>query len=829
MTACHLDEAAILAALRSVVQPDDDFVVLHSSLFAFRVPGEDLKWPLLGALRRLSEAGHTLALPSFTFSFCRDGRFDLRHTKSGTGVLADWLLELEGARRSHHPIYSFALLGPRAEEVLACRSSSSFADDSPFGLFDRNQTRLVMLGCGWEYCTQLHRYEQLATVPYRMDKEFVGTADLGAGPKPCTARFFVRDITLDPEPVNDFSSAFGALRDAGAIASCDLAAGRIESVDCADLAGACGKILDADPYAFVEQPRRVAYALEQRARQKDQEPLRLGLIGAANLDLLRGSLERSLPALFRDRQVEVHVPPFGQAERELRLPGSPLAAFGPDVLVYADRLEDLLGLDSLNEVNTDLGDAVERYVELVRTGVESLDARALVLGFAALQAPVDGEADSGRALVAEANRRLAEKLSSESRATIIDLQGEAARFENGPVVDNRLWFLGRLPFSQGFTDRLADKIVGGLLALTGRTARLLVLDLDNTLWGGVLGEDGVAGLQLGGDYPGNAFKHFQKVLKRLGERGIALALASKNDHDDALGAIAGHPDMVLREDDFAALRIDWNDKPGNLQAMAEELSLGLETIAFVDDNPAERARMRLALPEVKVIELPDDPARYAETLLASPWLECLALTDEDRGRAKRYAQRRKIESHRQQFDRPEDFYAHLRPRLHVAPLSDGNAARAEQLCQKTNQFNTTGQRYSRADLERLQAEGQGVYVLGLEDRYSERENIGLLVVHWGAAEAEIDLFLLSCRVLGRGVEAGSLAWLAAEARARGLGILAGRIVELPRNTPARGVFADLGFVQSREGSWQLKLTPGALPQPDWLQVNDELPRSEHAA
>lgn len=817
-------ESEILEALKGVIAPEDDFVVVHSSLFALRVPGEQLKWPLLGALRSLSESGHTLALPSFTFSFCGGGRFDLRRSRSETGVLADWLLELEGARRSPHPIYSFAVLGPRSAEVLACPSSTTFSEDSPFGLFDRERTRLVMLGCGWEYCTQLHRYEEAAAVPYRLYKSFEGEAELGGGPKPCAARFFVRDIGLDPEPLNDFAPAIARLRDRGAIATGGLAAGRIESLACADLAATCREMLAQDPLAFVEQPRRVAYALEQRKRRSEQPTLRIALIGAANLELLRGSLEAALPLLFPDREIALHLPPFGQAERELSLPDSDLAAFAPEVLVFADRLEDLLRVDSLDGAGDGVEAAVERYVALIRAGIDGLGARALVLGFAATGAPALGQADGTRALVEAANRQLAEGLAGEGRASVIDLQGEAARFAGGAVRDERLWFLGRLPFSRAFGEALAHRIGAALLAASGRSARLLVLDLDNTLWGGVLGEDGLEGLQIGGDYPGNAFKHFQGVLKRLSERGIALAIASKNDQSEALDAIARLPDMVLREGDFAALRIDWNDKPGNLEAMAAELGLGLESIAFVDDNPAERARMRLTLPAVKVIELPDDPAGFAEALLASPYLECLTLTAEDRGRAKRYTARRKLEGSRKRFERAEDFYAHLQPRVHITPLGPGNAARAEQLALKTNQFNTTGRRHDRAALERLQAEGAGVYVIGLEDRYSERESIGLLVVRWGrplADCAEIDLFLLSCRVLGRGVETGVLSWLAGAARARGLGRIVGRIESLPRNEPVRGLYRSHGFKPNgRDNGWELALSAGALALPSWLELVD---------
>ena len=238
---------------------------------------------------------------------------------------------------------------------------------------------------------------------------------------------------------------------------------------------------------------------------------------------------------------------------------------------------------------------------------------------------------------------------------------------DAPMSDERLWFLGRFPFSAPFTEKFADRLAGLVLASLGKTARLLVLDLDNTLWGGVLGEDGIEGLALGGDFPGNAYRHFQSVLKELSARGIALAVVSKNDEKEAMAAINSLPAMLIREGDLAGWRIGWGDKSASVASLAEDLGLGLESIAFIDDNPAERARMRMALPDVKVIDLPDDPAGYARAVLESPYLACLSVTAEDRKRAKSYVQKRKLESDRGSFADEAAFLRHLQPRVQITP------------------------------------------------------------------------------------------------------------------------------------------------------------------
>jgi FkbH-like protein len=237
------------------------------------------------------------------------------------------------------------------------------------------------------------------------------------------------------------------------------------------------------------------------------------------------------------------------------------------------------------------------------------------------------------------------------------------------------------------------------------------------------------------------------------------------------------------------------------------------------------------LPDVRVLELPADPALYTEALLSSPHLECLSITDEDRRRKGHYQTRAEREARRSSFKSVDDFYASLGSRLHIQPLDEGNVCRAEQLAQKTNQFNATSRRYTRRQLESLanddpKAPGprSGVYVIGLEDRFSERENIGLLIVRWGQPHdgaVEIDSFLLSCRVLGRGIERGVLGWLCREARTRGLSEVVGEIEPTPRNTPVRSLYHDHGFLPDDvQGQWRLDLRDRLIEIPDWLTVVD---------
>lgn len=252
-----MSSIAIRNALDSVLQPGDEIIVLHSKLTAFRIPKERFRWHLVRAYQALVGSGRTVAIPAFTFDFCRSGRFDARTSRPETGALATWALTFEEFRRTANPIYSFAVAGPCADQIVKCPSSTTFDKDSPFGVFDSLQTRFVMFGCDWDVCTQFHFYEEQAGVPYRHYKSFDGEHADGTS---VSTRMYVRDSSINAE--NDFSPAVEALRGEGAIQSVRLGEGLIESVASTHLARVCRNLLSRDPYALVRDAAHVRYCVE---------------------------------------------------------------------------------------------------------------------------------------------------------------------------------------------------------------------------------------------------------------------------------------------------------------------------------------------------------------------------------------------------------------------------------------------------------------------------------------------------------------------------------------------------------------------------------------
>jgi FkbH-like protein len=362
--------------------------------------------------------------------------------------------------------------------------------------------------------------------------------------------------------------------------------------------------------------------------------------------------------------------------------------------------------------------------------------------------------------------------------------------------------------------------------------KCIVLDLDNSLWGGVVGEDGLEGLRLGQEGIGRAYVEFQMELLNLYRKGILLAVCSKNNPEDALAVIRRHPDMQLREENFAAIRINWEDKAANVRALAEELNIGLDSLVFIDDSPVERSRIRQAAPEVLVPDWPADPAEYKMALLrlsASHFYK-LAITAEDTRRGDVYkaqAERRKLAESASSL---EDFYRSLQMRAKIGLADSFTIPRIAQLSQKTNQFNLTTRRYTEAEITTLSHDpDSAIWWLNLTDQFGPNGIVGVLILRRQSPDTWlIDTFLLSCRVMGRTVED---AFLAVVARELGDVTLIGEFRPTSKNHPVRELYPRLGFRLLRQANdadfWELKLAATPLHLPPWFEI--ELVRSDVTA
>ena len=398
-----------------------------------------------------------------------------------------------------------------------------------------------------------------------------------------------------------------------------------------------------------------------------------------------------------------------------------------------------------------------------------------------------------------------------------------------------LWNLAKLPFDDAYVPLYADHMLRVIGAMRGKSRRCLVLDLDNTLWGGVVGDDGLEGIKIAqGDATGEAYLSVQQLALSLRERGVVLAVSSKNTDCVARRPFNEHPDMLLKENHFAVFQANWNDKATNIRAIADELSLGLESIVFLDDNPVERELIRQELPEVAVPELDNDPANYARILAAAGYFELIRFSDEDRKRAEMYQDNsRRLELLKQTTD-IDSYLRSLEMRIIFSAFDRNTRARVAQLINKSNQFNLTTRRYTEAEVAQIETDPMVMTLHArLIDKFGDNGIICVVICRQFPQPPSwaIDTWLMSCRVLGRGVEQMVLREIIRRARQRGVGRLVGIYRPTDRNGMVREHYQKLGFSQIEEDTsgathWEIGTDTEVIAPPmivEWSAVESNQP------
>jgi FkbH-like protein len=550
--------------------------------------------------------------------------------------------------------------------------------------------------------------------------------------------------------------------------------------------------------------------------------LRLGLVGAGTLDLLADAIAGS--ALRHRVLATVVTGDYGNAVRDCIDPASRLRAHDLDALLIALDHHSL-GLDVPGPAaGAAVADALATLAAMVEGAGRFARGGVMVATLVPPPVPLFGSFDavtpeSVAATVAAVNAGLV-AMARDGQIMLVDFAGAAAMVGADRWHDPRQWQMAKLMIGPDALPLAGDMVARVLAAVRGTTRKCLVLDLDNTLWGGVIGDDGVEGIAIGqGSATGEAFLAIQQLALQLRQRGIVLAVCSKNDEGIARAAFRDHPDMVLREEHFAVFVANWGDKATNLRAIAAALNIGLDALVLLDDNPAERAQVRQELPMVAVPELGDDPARYPRLLAAAGYFEAIGFGDDDRGRADAY----RANAERAAFAGTSDMATYLQSLDMVAEMRGFDAvnrARIAQLINKSNQFNLTTRRYTEAEVAAMEADPALVTLQArLVDRFGDNGMISVAILRPEGEALAIDTWLMSCRVLGRRMEEAMLAELVAAAQARGADALIGRYLPTQKNALVADHYEKLGFhlvAHGDDGSstWRLPLagwTPPALP------------------
>jgi FkbH-like protein len=422
-------------------------------------------------------------------------------------------------------------------------------------------------------------------------------------------------------------------------------------------------------------------------------------------------------------------------------------------------------------------------------------------------------------LLARMNLRLSERLAGATNFYLLDTQRWAVS-AGKQAYNPKLWYMGKIAFSSEVIKAAGRDIKAAVSALKGGARKLIVLDLDDTLWGGIVGDEGWENLTLGGhSLIGEAFVDFQKALKALTRRGIVLGIASKNDEAVALEAINKHPEMVLKENDFAGWKINWNDKAQNIADLVAGLNLGLQSVVFIDDNPVERARVREMLPEVLVPEWPEDKTQYASALLSLDCFDTPAVSAEDAKRTEMYVVERQRSSLKQTVGSVDEWLASLGIQVQLEALNETNLPRAAQLFNKTNQMNLSTRRMTAEELlEWSQQPGNSLWTVRVADKFGDYGLTGIVSLVVEGEQARIADFLLSCRVMGRKVEETMVAHAVQQAQAAGAAIVRAEYLPTPKNRPCLDFWQRSGFDCSQNDHTFTWHADQQFPFPEQVQV-----------
>jgi FkbH-like protein len=536
------------------------------------------------------------------------------------------------------------------------------------------------------------------------------------------------------------------------------------------------------------------------------QPVRLAILASSTVDHLAPAIR--VAGLRRKLLIDIQSGTYGQYRQDLLDPASALHRFQPQAALFSLTAREAIVGISLTAGSAEVDGAITRFV----TELRSLWRKAREIGGAAViqqtfldaSEPLFGGYDrmvpgAPATVVARLNDRVCEAAAKDG-ALVLDVARASQRDGIDAWFDVGRWLHGKLEIAPQAAPLYGELAARILAAQRGLSKKCLVLDLDNTLWGGVIGDDGLDGIVLGeGSAAGEAHLALQHYAKQLKDRGVILAVCSKNDVKIAEAAFRDHPEMALRRSDFAAFQANWDDKAQNLKVIAAKLNIGVDSLVFVDDNPIERARVRQSLPMVAVPEMPEDPAQYVRCLAEAGYFEAVAFTAEDRDRAQAYAANSEREALLGSAESLDDFLRGLAMTVIYGPFTALDHARVVQLINKTNQFNTTTRRYAGDEIARIMEEPDAVTLqFRLLDRVGDNGLVSTMILRPTRDDyevLEIENWVMSCRVFGRELEFEAMNIAVEAAKERGARALVADYIPTPKNDVIRKLYQNLGFTE----------------------------------
>ena len=525
---------------------------------------------------------------------------------------------------------------------------------------------------------------------------------------------------------------------------------------------------------------------------------------------------------------------YGQYNQDILNQSSKLYEFSPDItFIIIDTRTVMSTLfytpyaTPVNERRSYINKRVADFVNLVRIFKNRTDSKLILTNCSIpTYSPYgicEGKSEYGlREMVYDFNAKLSDAFRSDPQVFLFDFNSFVSIYGEVNVLDYRQFLVGDIKVSLSHIPHLAEELMGYVKANLGVNRKCIVLDLDNTLWGGIIGEDGFDRIDLSLKPPGMAFVEFQRVLLALYQRGIILAINSRNNEDEVLKVIREHPYMVLREENFATMKINWSDKISNIKEIAEELNIGLESIVYFDDDPINRELMSKAIPQIMTVSLPYDPSLYASTLMRINDFNTLAVTSEDMKRGQMYKQEQKRIELKNSVSNVEDFLKQLEIKVTMKKANNFTIPRIAQLTLKTNQFNLTTRRYKEEDLQTFASDqNKLIGCAQTKDKFGDSGITGVYIVNKNPAEKEwfIDTFLLSCRAMGRGIEDVMLGYILNKAKEEGIIKVKAEFIPTKKNKPCEQLLPGFGF--QKEGEQWVYACNTPIKETSHIELNED--------
>lgn len=580
--------------------------------------------------------------------------------------------------------------------------------------------------------------------------------------------------------------------------------------------------------------RKKALKREWSAREGLLEK-RIAILGGSTTDEVANMLELCL--LARGIKPVFYQSAYGQYVSEALQPEPALRNFSPDMVYLHTSAVNISAYPAISDTREQVETLLEQqlaHFSAVWNGISQNLGCTMIQNN--IEQPwqrplgnLDGSDYRGRSrFVARLNESLADNALLRHDVIIHDIHYLAARIGLDRWFNPRQWYLYKYAMDMEAIVHLAWQLAGVIAGIFGLSGKCLVLDLDNTLWGGVIGDDGIEGIAIGSDSAtSEAHSDLQRYALALKERGVLLAVCSKNDESNARAGFL-HPASILHADDFGAFAANWDDKPENILRIAKQLNIRTDSLVFLDDNPAERALVQQQLPTVTVPDIGSDITDFIQTLDHAALFETPTLSADDLLRAQQYRENHERASQASQFTDYDSFLRSLAMQAVIEPFCEKNLERITQLTNKTNQFNLTTRRCTLAEIQKMASDKQCITLTGrLSDKFGDNGLVSVVAGHIEGHTLHIDLWLMSCRVLKRGLEYAMLSALCQQATAKGLDVLQGYFFPSGKNSMVEGLYRDLGFSLLLEdvsqSVWQFQLDNISSIPAHFIHINNGNP------